>query len=274
MTRPSSRPGSSRPATLRRAPAPEKTRPAPTTPAQPDAAGERLSKRVARMVPCSRREAEQYIEDGWVRVDGVCVEQPQARVTEQSRVELDANATRIAPLPVTLIWHKPAGHAANASALKPDNHMPRDHTPIEVLRRHFNGLENHVPLEDAASGLVAWTQDWRVARKLSETLGELEHELMIDVRGSVDEAQLQQLQRAFSDPRQNLPPAKISISSNRPESSRLRLAVKGSHPGLAAYLCDLVQLQILGLHRVRLGRVGLGDVTPGQWRYMAPYERF
>lgn len=226
------------------------------------------------MVPCSRREAEQYIEDGWVRVDGVCVEQPQARVVEQSTVELDAKASLIAPLPVTLIWHKPAGAVLNAAALTPDNHIRKDPAAIEVLRRHFNGLESHVALEDAASGLVAWTQDWRVARKLSETLGEMEHELLIDVLGEVQDDQLQQLQRAMKDPRHHLPAAKISISSNRPERSRLRLAVKGLHPGLAAYLCDLVQLRIVGLHRVRLGRVGLGEVPAGQWRYLAPFERF
>ncbi|MFZ4479619.1 MAG: S4 domain-containing protein, partial [Rhodoferax sp.] len=79
-------------------------------------ADERLAKRVAAMVPCSRREAEQYIEGGWVRVDGQVVEEPQFRVLRQ-RVELDSNASLIGDTAVTLILHKPAGCDDGAAAL-------------------------------------------------------------------------------------------------------------------------------------------------------------
>jgi 23S rRNA pseudouridine2604 synthase len=54
----------------------------------------------------------------------------------------------------------------------------------------------------------------------------------------------------------------------------LRLAVKGSHLGLAEYLCALVPLQITGLRRIRLGRVGLGELALGQWRFLGEGERF
>jgi 23S rRNA pseudouridine2604 synthase len=243
-------------------------------PSTPSEEGERLSKRIARMVSCSRREAEQYIADGWVRVDGTTVEQPQYRVTDQARVELDTNATLIAPLPVTLVWHKPANAALQSTALSLASHCPTDPSHVAVVQRHFRALECPVSLEEAASGLVAWTQDWRVARKLTEDMAEMEHELLIDVQGLADESHLLAITRAMNDPRHNLPHAKLSIGSARPERSRLRLAVKGFHPGLAAYLCDLAQLRILAVHRSRLGRVGLGDVKAGQWRYLSPHERF
>ena len=81
-------------------------------------------------------------------------------------------------------------------------------------------------------------------------------------------------ERALRDPRQRLPAAKISISSASEARSILRLAVKGAHPGLAAFLCELAGLEIQALRRIRLGRVSLGDVAPGQWRYLAEYERF
>src|SRR5512133_2310603 len=93
-------------ASRRRAPARE----APMTDAV------RLAKRVAALVPCSRREAELYIEGGWVRVDGVVVEEPQHRVTDE-RIELDRDATLETMEPVTLLLHKPAG-ASEAQALR------------------------------------------------------------------------------------------------------------------------------------------------------------
>ena len=78
----------------------------------------RLAKRLAEMLPCSRREAEQYIEGGWVSVDGMVVEEPQFRVQNQT-IGLSPDASLLALTPVTLLLHKPAGYeardAANAS---------------------------------------------------------------------------------------------------------------------------------------------------------------
>ena len=85
---------------------------------------------------------------------------------------------------------------------------------------------------------------------------------------------LRPIERAFKEERQRLPQAKISLSSSSPERSKLRLAVKGTHLGLASYLCELAGLEILGLRRLRLGRVNLGELKPGTWRYMASDERF
>src|SRR5262245_57311630 len=79
---------------------------------------QRLSKVVAARLSCSRREAEQYITEGWVRVDGQCVEEPQFRVAEAQRVEVDSRARLQPVLPATLLLHKPAGLVtAEAQAL-------------------------------------------------------------------------------------------------------------------------------------------------------------
>ena len=78
----------------------------------------RLAKRLAEQLQCSRSTAEQYIEGGFVTVNGVVVEEPQARVQNQSIVLLPG-ASLLALTPVTLLLHKPAGYesrdAANAS---------------------------------------------------------------------------------------------------------------------------------------------------------------
>jgi len=262
--------------------------------------GERLSKHVAQMLGCSRREAEQYIEGGWVRVGGQVVEVPQQRVLKQT-VTVDPEASLLALGEVTLILHKPQnvldnvqddpapaaapppGRARQARApamrcarelLTATNHSPHDASDQRPLLRHFKQLQASVPLETAASGLVVFTQDWRVQRKLLEDMAQMEHELMLEVRGEVKAEVLVPIERALRDPRQRLPVAKISVSSASEARSILRLAVKGAHPGLAAYLGELAGLEIQALRRIRLGRVSLGDVAPGQWRYLAEYERF
>ena len=251
--------------------------------------GERLSKRVMQLRACSRREAEQYIEGGWVKVDGVVVEEPQHRVSTQ-QVSIDPNASLLNLTPVTLILHKPAdwldGREEDKptrhktapknlrSVLTPAHHSAQNRSGVRVLKPHLRDLQFSVPLEQGASGLVVFTQDWRTQRKLMEDMAIMEHELMVDVAGEVTPDMLRPIERAFKDERQRLPQAKISLSSSSPERSKLRLAVKGSHLGLASYLCELAGLEILALRRLRLGRVNLGDLEPGTWRYMASDERF
>jgi len=218
----------------------------------------RLSKRLAALLPCSRSEAEQYIEGGWVRVDGRVVEEPHFRVTHE-KVALDPGATLQPPVPVTLLLHKPAGHAAPQQLLQPGTHWHADPSGVRVLKRHFGQLTPALALETLASGLVVYTQDWRVA----------------DVQGEVTSAQLQTLQHP---PRDLLPAAsaqvRASISSQREGRSRLRLAIKGWQAGLVAALCERAGLPVLGLQRLRIGRVNLAAVPPGQWRYLQAHERF
>lgn len=258
---------------------------------QPDS-GERLAKRVAQMVPCSRSEAEQTIEGGWVRVDGQVVEEPQFRVDSQT-VTIDPNASLIDLTSITLLLHKPAdwvdgteeslaklnrdarraGFDDARSLLTAANHMDKDPAGIRVLQRHFKHLEALVPLETAASGLIVFTQDWRIQRKLDEDAGSMEHEVIVDVQGEVTEAHLHQLNRTLDSDR-DLPHAKVSINSSTPERSKLRFAIKGAHRGLIAYLCERAQLEIVDMRRIRLGRVALRDLAPGQWRYLGINERF
>jgi len=262
MVKPASRTLTRSPATARK-PSPVK------------AEGERLSKRVMQLKGCSRTEAEQYIAGGWVTVDGTVVEEPQTRVSTQS-VEVAPDASLINLAAVTILLNKPPGvPAANAHTLLTlDRHFAGDSSGTRPLKRHLLKLESHVLLETGASGLMVFSQDWRTTRKLVEDMAFMEHELMVEVAGEIDPEALQPIQRALNSDRHALPQAKMSVNSTTPQRSKLRLAVKGAHPGLAAHLCELAQLELLALRRVRLGRVALGDLPPGQWRYLGTHERF
>ena len=273
-----------------------------TPPAQAQT-GERLSKRVMQLKGCSRSEAEKYIEGGWVMVNGVVVEDPPFRVLQQA-VTMDPAATLLNMADVTLILNKPSGWLdgvedadeddvedetpkpqARSKGGKPRvegarklltmaNHFAQDASGFRMLKRHLLHLEAEVPLETGASGLVVFTQDWRTTRKLSEDLDSMEHEIIADVAGEISEEALQKLARALKDERNPLPHTKFSVNSSTPETSKLRFAIKGAHPGLVAYLCEKAGLQLLAMRRIRLGRVTLSDLPVGQWRYLAGHEKF
>jgi 23S rRNA pseudouridine2604 synthase len=247
---------------------------------------ERLSKRVAHLQNCSRREAEQYIEGGWVRVNGQVVEEPMARITDH-RVEVDTHANLMGLNDVTLLLHKPPGFetmAAPSEASKcvkpahqlilPANHWEHDSSGVRLLKRHFAKLTACVPLEGGASGLVVFTQDWRVLRKLTEDATIIEHELVVEVVGEVAHETLHRLNAGLNTDGQPLPSVKASVNSTAENSTRLRFAFKGAQPGLLAYLCERVGLQIKSMKRQRVGRVALSNLPEGQWRYLQTQERF
>lgn len=231
----------------------------------------RLAKRVAALVPCSRREAEQYIEGGWVRVDGNVVEEPQFRVTDE-RVELDPGATPAALEPVTLLLHKPAGmpYEEAQRLLAPGGRVPDDFSGIRTVKRHFAQLTPLVPLPPQASGLAVFSQDRRVVRKLTEDALSIEQELVAEVTGEAAPDGLALLCHGLAFEGRALPPVKVSWQSE----TRLRFALKGISPGLVPWMCEQVGLRVVALKRIRLGRLPMAGLPPGQWRYLRPGERF
>ena len=231
----------------------------------------RLSKRVAALLPCSRREAELYIEGGWVRVDGVVVEEPQHRVTDE-RVELDPGATLAALEPVTLLLHKPADVSGDAALklLVPAARAADDASGIRIVKRHFAQLAPLLPLPNPASGLAVFSQDPRIVRKLTEDAATIEQELIAQVEGQIRPDGLALLGHGLIFEGKPLPPIKVSWQNE----TRLRFALKGIAPALVPGMCEQVGLRVVALKRIRIGRLPMAGLPPGQWRYLQPGERF
>jgi len=231
----------------------------------------RLSKRLAELVPCSRREAELYIQGGWVLVDGQVVEEPQFKVLGQ-KVELHPDACLTALEPVTLLLHLPPASDADAAPqlLSAASRWAEDRSGIRTLKNHFTRLSPTTPLELDASGLLVLTQDWRVLRKLTEDAAKIEQEYIVEVAGELAPHGLKRLNHGLSFKGRALPPIKVSWQNE----TRLRFALKNPQPGQIAYMCASVGLKVLGIKRIRIGGVPMAKLPPGQWRYLAAGEKF
>lgn len=242
-----------------------------------DGDGERLAKRVAQMAACSRREAELLIENGAVRVDGRVVEVAGARVLPAQQVTIAVGARAEPVAPVTLLLHKPAGtpwDAAPERLLLPARRSNLVDSRQPVLQRHLAGQRCFTALEQAASGLVVFSQDQRIERKLTEDAAVIENELVVDVQGEVSTQQLQRLNQSPVVDGRAMFAAKVSIGRQVDRVTGLRFAIKGHWAGQVAQMCDAVQLRILAMKRIRVGRVPLAALAPGEWRLLLPHERF
>lgn len=231
----------------------------------------RLDKCVAALLGCSRGEAQQYIEGGWVSVDGGVVEEPQALATA-AQVTLAENAVLEPAEPATLLLHKPAGmSAAAALALAtPATRSALDQLEMRVLKRHFLRLHAPLPLEDEASGLLVLSQDGRVLRRLNADATSIEQEFLVEVRGELRPYGMARLAHGLVYQQRSLSPCKVSWQNEE----RLRFAIKHVHPGQLRYMCAEVGLEVVSIRRLRVGRVSLGKLAIGQWRYLPTGERF
>ena len=239
--------------------------------------GIRLAKRVAADKNCSRREAELLIENGAVRVDGAVVEVPQARVLPQQRVEIATGARPEPVQVVTILLNKPACMAFDAPIAKllvPAQRSEADDSQRPTLQRHFANQHCFTPLEKGASGLIVFTQDPRIERKLVEDAGLMEYEVMVDVRGEVSPQALHRLNQSPVVDGRAMLPAKVSVGRQSDEITGLRFAMKGAWPGQVAQMCDSVDLRIVAMKRIRVGRVPLSGLAVGEWRYLLPHEKF
>jgi len=231
----------------------------------------RLSKRLIELTGCSRREAELYIEGGWITVDGVVVDEPQRKVTDETVALLpDAVAEQL--LPVTLLLHIPSGRLPERAAeeIGPDSRWADDRAEQRTLKGHFARLTPCIPLQAGADGLHVLTQDWRTERKLREDLAKLEQEYVVEVSGELPERDLKRLNHGLVFNGTPLAPCKVSWQNE----TRLRFALKNPMPGQLVFMCNSVGLKVLSLKRIRIGGVPMGKVPPGQWRYLGAKERF
>jgi 23S rRNA pseudouridine2604 synthase len=232
----------------------------------------RLVKRVAELASCSRTEAAQYIEGGWVKVDGQLIEEPGFRVLPQQKVELVPDAKLQPVEPVTILLHKRAGIQTPPvqQLITADNLFAGDRSGNRFLKRHATDLTVTDAGEANASGLLVLTQDWRIKRKLVDDAARIEHEYIVEVTGSLKPDGLALLNHGLKFNGKPLPPIKVSWQSE----TRLRFAIKAPPRGLIAHMCEQVGLTVLALKRIRIGRIPLAGLPEGQWRYLLGYERF
>ncbi|MDE2421892.1 MAG: rRNA pseudouridine synthase [Gammaproteobacteria bacterium] len=151
-----------------------------------------------------------------------------------------------------------------------DSQASDDRSNIRPLQSHFRKLTPTLPLESAASGLVIYTQDRSVARKLIDEGNRVEQEFVVHVKGELSAQDLERLNKGFYYKGELLPAAKVSWQNE----NHLRIALKNVQLDQIEKMCHGVGLDILAMKRVRIGRISMSKLAVGEWRYLLGYERF
>ena len=239
----------------------------------------RLSKRMSELGLCSRREADEWIENGWVRVDGKVVTTLGVRVSPHARIEIEKAAQQHQSEQVTIILNKPMGYVSGQPEddhqpamvlIKPENRWPDDPSPITFKPSHLRGLAPAGRLDIDSTGLIVFTQDGRIAKQLVGTNSAVEKEYLVRVEGTLTDAGMKLLQHGLELDGVKLKPARVSWQNE----DQLRFVLREGRKRQIRRMCELVGLTVTGLKRVRSGSVPLGALPVGQWRYLRRDEKF
>ena len=239
----------------------------------------RLSKRMAELGLCSRREAEAWITNGWVKVDGVVVDTLGTRVPLSAKIEVDRAARAHQDEQVTIILHKPVGYVSGQAEdgyepavvlITAENRWAGDTSPRRFHPSQLQGIAPAGRLDIDSTGILVLTQDGRIAKQLIGQDSGVEKEYLVRVEGRIADGGLQRLQHGLTLDGVKLRPAQVSWLNEH----QLRFVLREGRKRQIRRMCELVGLYVTGLKRVRTGRVLLGALPPGQWRYLGPDERF
>lgn len=239
----------------------------------------RISKLLASRGVCSRREADDFIGRGLVLVDGERIAQLGEKVLPNQRLTLDPRAQGELGDQITILLHKPLGYVSGqaedgyknaASLIGPASRHKGDRSRMEYSPKHRLNLAPAGRLDIDSTGLLVLTQDGTVARTIIGSESAVDKEYLVRVSGEVTPRVLALLCHGLELDGRQLRPAQVTIA----RGDQLRFILREGRKRQIRRMCELVGLKVEALQRIRIGKVQLGDLPYGKWRYLASGERF
>jgi len=228
---------------------------------------------------CSRREADDYIAKGWVKVDGVTVSELGTKILPTQKITLERAAQAKQAGRVTILLHKPVGYVSGQAeqGYKPaillidaSTRWEQDASPLRFHRSQFLNLAPAGRLDIDSTGLLVLTQDGRIAKQLVGEDSPIEKEYLVRVQGELVGNGLALLNHGLTLDGKKLKPAKVSWQND----DQLRFILQEGKKRQIRRMCEMVGLRVSALKRVRIGKVRLGELPQGQWRYLREDETF
>ncbi len=238
---------------------------------------QRLSKRMAHLGLCSRREADEYIEKGLVKVNGKTAVLGQ-KVSLHDNIELLPHARHQQQRKLTIILHKPVSYVSSQpeknyrSALElinAENYWNAPNFPPlpQLPLRHLAPAGR---LDIDSSGLLVLTQDGTIAKKIIGEDSHIDKEYLVRISGRLSDEGLRLLNHGLSLDGKKLRPAKVI----RQNENQLNFILYEGKKRQIRRMCELVGVSVIGLKRVRIGKIRLGALPIGKWRILKSHESF
>ena len=239
----------------------------------------RLSKLMSEQGICSRREADRYIELGWVSVDGEPISTLGIKIYPTQKIQLNKAAQALQQRCITILLNKPIGYVSGQpepgyqpaiSLINRESQFIDKQFPQRFSQAHLRKLAPAGRLDIDSQGLLVMTQDGRIAKQLIGNESKIEKEYLVRIEGPLPNEKLALLNYGLSLDGQALKPAQV----NWQNKDQLRFILREGKKRQIRRMCELVALKVTGLKRTRIGKIKLANLPEGKWRYLKPNEKF
>lgn len=239
----------------------------------------RLSKVMADLGICSRREADVCIENGWVSVDGEVVSTLGTKIDPKARISVSPEGQRWLRGKMTIMINKPVGYVSGQAEdgyepasvlLNEHNHVRFPGDPSPPARKELFSLAPAGRLDIDSWGLLILTQDGRIAKKLIGADTPFDKEYHVWVDGEITREKIKRLSHGLSLDGKRLKPAIIEQVGD----DHLMFILREGKKRQIRRMCEMVDLEVTGLIRTRIGPLVLGNLKLGEWRYLSRKEVF
>ena len=226
----------------------------------------RLQKYLADCGLCSRRAAEQLIEEGRVTVNGA-VAQIGCKVDDGDSVAVDGRVIGQQRAPHTYIMlHKPRGYITTM----------KDEQGRRCVADLLTGLRARaVPvgrLDRNSEGLLLLTNDGELLYRLTHPAHEVEKCYLVTLRGAVEDSLIEALGGELFLDGEKLKPVGVRLLKREPEKTVLQMTLTEGKNRQIRRMCEQVGVEVIRLKRVSEGGIRLAGLKSGHWRQMTAQE--
>ncbi|MBL8551122.1 MAG: rRNA pseudouridine synthase [Hyphomonadaceae bacterium] len=234
---------------------------------------QRVNRWLAQAGVCSRREAEDLIAQGRVQIDGARVEDPGRKIAPGQTLTIEGFGEEGAAAAVSIVLNKPIGFV---SAQPEPGEIPAVRLLTKETQRGAGAVPDRTAslpalgrLDKESRGLLILSSDGVLAKAIIGPASRIDKEYVVEVTGFMSDRKLALLRHGLELDGRRLKPAQVTLIG----AHTLRFVLNEGRKRQIRRMCDLVDLHVSDLLRVRIGPLHLSDLPEGKWRYLTPAER-
>ena len=226
---------------------------------------ERLQKLIARAGVCSRRSAESLLTAGRVTVNGVAAHLGDKADADTDVIAIDGTAVAFAEPAVYLMLNKPRGYVTTLR-----DELGRA-TAAELVADCGTRVFPVGRLDKDSEGLLLFTNDGALMQAMTHPSHQVDKTYEVTVTGQLEGA-ADRLSAVTELDGELIVPAQVEIMERRQGQALLRVTIHQGKNRQIRRMCAQVGLQVTRLRRVSEDALALGQLKPGQWRYLTDAE--
>ena len=227
---------------------------------------ERLQKLISAAGLMSRRAAEQLIASGKVQVNGVTAELGTKADLEQDNIVVNGHPILSQEKKVTVMINKPAGVV---TTLHDEKNRPTVASLVQEIPVRLYPIGR---LDRYSEGLLLLTNDGDLANTLMHPAFEIPKTYLLHIRGEHPEDAVSQLSSPILIDGRSTSPARVKLLNLSGQEAVCSVTIHEGRNRQIRRLCERAGVKVVKLKRVKEGPLALGDLQPGQWRYLTEKE--